>query len=76
MTRFTGLLLVVLCTTAHGAPPKISWSAVDDLVDNGQLEAASEIAGKLREKARASGSEADWAKALVKEVQLRQALAG
>ncbi|MGE5716295.1 MAG: MG2 domain-containing protein, partial [Acidobacteriota bacterium] len=53
-----------------------TWKEVERLVSEQKLEEASQRAAKIREAARASGDEADEAKALIREVQLRTALHG
>ncbi|HEV8267349.1 MAG TPA: hypothetical protein VGR00_03915, partial [Thermoanaerobaculia bacterium] len=55
---------------------KPSWKEVDRLVDEQKLEEASKVVEKLRTNARAAGDEAEWTKALIREVQLRTALHG
>jgi hypothetical protein len=49
---------------------------LDQLIDEQKFEAAAKDAARLREKAKASGDDAAWAWALIKEVQLRTALHG
>ena len=53
-----------------------TWKDVDRLVSEQKFEEAASAVGKIREAARAAGDEADDAKALVREVQLRTALHG
>ena len=53
-----------------------AWKEVERLVSEQKLEEASQRVAKIREAARAAGDEADEAKALVREVQLRTALHG
>src|ERR1019366_4350135 len=53
-----------------------TWKEVERLVSEQKLEEASQRVAKIREAARAGGDEADEAKALVREVQLRTALHG
>ncbi len=53
-----------------------TWKEVERLVSEQKLEEASQRVAKIREAARAAGDEADEAKALVREVQLRTALHG
>ena len=52
------------------------WKELERLVSEQKFEEAAGKAGKIREAARASGDEANEAKALVREVQLRTALHG
>src|ERR1035441_7434530 len=53
-----------------------TWKEVERLVSEQKFEEASRRVAKIRETARAAGDEADEAKALVREVQLRTALHG
>jgi uncharacterized protein YfaS (alpha-2-macroglobulin family) len=53
-----------------------TWKEVERLVSEQKLEEASKRVAKIREAARAGGDEANEAKALVREVQLRTALHG
>ncbi|HSB63202.1 MAG TPA: alpha-2-macroglobulin family protein [Thermoanaerobaculia bacterium] len=53
-----------------------TWKEVERLVSEQKLEEASQRVAKIREAARAAGDEANEAKALVREVQLRTALHG
>src|ERR1017187_4119365 len=53
-----------------------TWKEVERLVSEQKFEEASQRVVKIRETARAAGDEADEAKALVREVQLRTALHG
>ncbi len=52
------------------------WKDVERLVSEQKFEEAAAAVGKIRESARASGDEANEAKALVREVQLRTGLHG
>ncbi|MCM3874919.1 MAG: MG2 domain-containing protein [Thermoanaerobaculia bacterium] len=52
------------------------WKEVERLVSEQKFEEAAGKVGKIREAARAAGDEANEAKALVREVQLRTALHG
>jgi alpha-2-macroglobulin len=56
-----------------GADP---WAEVDRLVAEQKYEAASALVARIREEARARKDEDDWARALVREVQLRTGLHG
>src|SRR5688572_17461905 len=83
-------LAVVFGPRAAGAPPRpkaspspavavtgpATWKEVDRLVGEQKFEAASAVVGRIRAKAMADGNEADWTRALVREVQLRTALHG
>ncbi len=60
-------------TTAAPAP---SWKELDRLVAEQKLEEAAKVAAALRGAARGRGDAADETKALVREVQLREALHG
>jgi uncharacterized protein YfaS (alpha-2-macroglobulin family) len=53
-----------------------TWKEVERLVSEQKLEEASQRVAKIREAARVAGDEANEAKALVREVQLRTALHG
>src|SRR5271169_2606959 len=53
-----------------------TWKEVERLVSEQKLEEASQRVARIREAARGAGDEADEAKALVREVQLRTALHG
>ncbi|HVO50781.1 MAG TPA: alpha-2-macroglobulin family protein [Thermoanaerobaculia bacterium] len=53
-----------------------TWKDVERLVSEQKFEEAAATVGRIREAARAAGDEADEAKALVREVQLRTALHG
>ncbi|MGE5345114.1 MAG: alpha-2-macroglobulin family protein [Acidithiobacillales bacterium] len=58
------------------AAPVPSWKELDRLVAEQKLEEAARMAATLRAAARARGDAADETKALVREVQLREALHG
>ncbi|HZI10024.1 MAG TPA: MG2 domain-containing protein, partial [Myxococcus sp.] len=74
------LLLLSLLLTASPAlgQPKapLSWKAIDGLVEEQKVEAAAKAVEARLERAKATGDEAEWAKALVRTVQLRTALHG
>ena len=59
-----------------GGSGAATWKEVERLVSEQKLEEASQRVAKIREAARASGDEAEEAKALVREVQLRTGLHG
>ncbi|HEX7527547.1 MAG TPA: MG2 domain-containing protein, partial [Thermoanaerobaculia bacterium] len=61
-------------THVTGGTP--TWKEIERLVSEQKFEEAAGKVGKIREAARASGDEANEAKALVREVQLRTALHG
>ncbi len=52
------------------------WKAVDKLVDEQKYEAAAKEAAAIRVSARAAGDQAQWTRALIREVQLRMGLHG
>ncbi|HEV8631218.1 MAG TPA: MG2 domain-containing protein, partial [Thermoanaerobaculia bacterium] len=52
------------------------WKEVDRLVDEQKMQAALDAATKLREAAQKRGDTANWARGLIREVQLRMSLHG
>lgn len=52
------------------------WKEVDRLLDEDKAQAALELATRLRAAAQERGDAADWARGLVREVQLTMALHG
>jgi len=85
MTRVRVLLGVALLALAGAsgaggkttdAPKGEGWKEVERLVSEQKLEAASQTVAKLREQARRAGDDEAWAKALVRETELRIALGG
>ncbi len=60
----------------RAAGASATWKEVERLVSEQKLEEASQRVAKIREAARVAGDEANEAKALVREVQLRTALHG
>ena len=52
------------------------WKAIDKLVDDQKFEEASKAVAAVREKCKSANDEEQWAKALIKEVELRSALGG
>jgi hypothetical protein len=56
--------------------PAAGWAEVDRLVDEQKMQAALDAAGKLREEAQKRGEGPEWARGLIREVQLRMALHG
>jgi uncharacterized protein YfaS (alpha-2-macroglobulin family) len=65
-------LLYALAVPARAA----SWKEVERLTGEQKLEAAAAEVGRLRAEAQKSGNDAEWARALIREVQLRTALHG
>ncbi len=57
-------------------PPAAGWKEVDRLQDEQKMQAALDLAGKLRAAAQARGEGPEWARGLIREVQLRMALHG
>ena len=55
---------------------KVSWVEIDGLIDERRYQAALERVTGLRERAQQAGDEAEWARALVREVQLTTGLHG
>src|SRR6186997_2015141 len=61
----------------HAMPaPAAGWKEVDRLVSEDKAQAALEAATKLREQAQQRKDEAEWARGLIRETQLRMALHG
>jgi len=58
------------------APATPSWEDVDRLVSEQKYQAAATEVAALRERARKSGDEAGWARALIRETRLRIGLGG
>src|SRR3569623_3551745 len=75
-----GLTLVLLTGAplagAATAPPPASWADVDRLVAEQKYEQAARQVAALRQRARQAGDDAAWAKALIRETQLRSGLGG
>src|SRR4051794_9794848 len=57
-------------------PPSASWKQVDALVEQQKAQAALDLATKLRTAAQKRKDDAEWARGLIREVQLRMALHG
>ena len=57
-----------------GAPP--DWKDIDRLVSEQKFEEAAGLAARRREAAQKAGDEADWTRALIREVQLKSGLHG
>jgi len=70
------LLVVASLTSARAAHAAGTWKDVDALVNDQKFEAAIAEVEKLRQRAQNAGDETEWAKALIREVQLRGALHG
>ncbi|GHG72259.1 MG2 domain-containing protein [Comamonas sp. JC664] len=71
------LMSLLLASPALGqgkAPP--SWKAIDTMVSEQKLEAAAQAAEARLEQAKKASDEAEWARALIRTVQLRTALHG
>jgi hypothetical protein len=56
--------------------PSMEWKAVEKDISEQRLEAAAEKLEGLRARAQKAGREDEWARALIKQVQLRMALHG
>lgn len=82
--RLRLLLIALAALLLCGASPDpgldraydADWTAVENLIKDQRLEAASERVTAIRESARAEGDELDWTRALVEETRLRNALHG
>jgi len=81
------LLLLAGCAmrSANSAPPpealdvsyfESRWLEVEDLIDEQKYNRATEVLAELRAEAQEAGAEVDWARALVREVQLTAAQGG
>ena len=57
-------------------PPRAEWRDVDRLVEEDKVQAALDLATSIRAAAQERGDEAEWARGLIREVQLRMALHG
>lgn len=56
--------------------PAAGWQEVDSLAGEQKMQAALDLATKLREAAQKQGEAEEWARGLIREVQLRMALHG
>jgi uncharacterized protein YfaS (alpha-2-macroglobulin family) len=56
--------------------PSSTWKEVDRLQEEQKMQAALELAAKLREAAQQRGDGPEWARGLIRETQLRMALHG
>ncbi len=71
-------------TRPEGAEPKVpatmnptaAWKEIDRLLDEQKLSEAADRLEPLVESARATGDEANWARALVRQSQVRTSLGG
>jgi len=64
--------------SATSAPPTVNatWEEADRLSGEQKYEAAAAVVAQIRARAQARGDEDEWARALVREAQLRTALHG
>jgi len=58
------------------ADPAAAWKEVDRLVEEQKMQAALDLATKIREDAQKKGDADGWARGLIRETQLRMALHG
>jgi uncharacterized protein YfaS (alpha-2-macroglobulin family) len=58
------------------APPAAGWKEVDQLAEDQKIQAALDLATKLRSAAQQRGDQAEWTRGLIREVQLTMALHG
>ncbi len=58
-----------------GTPPP-GWAAVETLIEERRYRAALELVAEMRRRAEAGGDEAEWARALVREIELLTGLDG
>src|SRR5581483_8779592 len=58
------------------APAGGGWKEVDRLVGEHKMQAALDVATKLRQQAQQGKDDSEWARGLIREVQLRMALHG
>src|SRR2546423_1219431 len=58
------------------APPTAGWKEVDRLAGEQKMQAALDLASKLRQQAQQHHDDSEWARGLIREVQLRMALHG
>src|SRR6185503_10402813 len=56
--------------------PAAAWKEVDRLQQEQKMQAALDLATKIREAAQQKGESAEWSRGLVRETQLRMALHG
>src|SRR5258708_32299446 len=62
--------------TATPRPAAATWEEADRLSGEQKYEAAAAVIAQVRARAQARGDEDEWARALVREAQLRTALHG
>ncbi|MGH9399438.1 MAG: alpha-2-macroglobulin family protein, partial [Thermoanaerobaculia bacterium] len=71
---------LVMAGSASGPTPTAAapsgWKDIDRLVAEQKFEEAANAVARLREAAIRAGNEAEWTKALIREVQLRTGLHG
>lgn len=73
------LIAFLIALPAHAAPRSdamADWKRLDQLIDGEKFAAAAQLAHDLGTQAMAAGDEPGWARALIREVQLRVALEG
>src|SRR5689334_3812572 len=71
------LTLILTLSLLQQAPPKTDpWAKVEQLIDEGKLEAASAEAEKKLSAARSANDEGEMARALVRLTQIRTGLGG
>ncbi|HLN57817.1 MAG TPA: MG2 domain-containing protein, partial [Thermoanaerobaculia bacterium] len=58
------------------SPPEADWKEIDRLVSEQKFEEAAALAARRKQAAREKGDEAEWTRALIREVQLRTGLHG
>jgi hypothetical protein len=72
-----GGALIVFGNCSQGAPPRSpEWKKVDSLIGEQKLEEASKKVAQIRADAKRTGNGPDWTESIIKEVQLRIAIAG
>src|SRR6187397_2800538 len=54
--------------------PAAAWKEVDRLQQEQKMQAALDLATKIRDEAQKRGDQPEWARGLVRETQLRMAL--
>jgi uncharacterized protein YfaS (alpha-2-macroglobulin family) len=62
--------------TVGVSTPSTDWKEIDRLVSEQKFEEATAAVARLRQAARVRGDEAEWTRALIREVQLRTGLHG
>src|SRR6185436_13656443 len=56
--------------------PAAAWKEVDRLQNEQKMQAALDLATKIREEAQKKGDDPEWARGLTRETQLRMSLHG